>query len=207
MIHAIKAVGLDYHLVHVEKDIYTLKSVVLAYLKAGIPLIFIYKVIKYDSATLEGKVYANHAVTITGYEEGDLKFKEDDSYKFYSRNLNKIYVHDDQVGPFSCMEFYNKKFKIDGYGGTLETLSTLFKPYDEESDLFCVLPNYILIPHYEKIRIPFNIIENATMYFNVFVIENFPEYLEVDKCDIFWDIYLITVNNLKNEILKFEFKF
>jgi hypothetical protein len=104
MAHAIKSVGLEPYLVNAANH-YLLKATLYAYLRAGIPMMFGFHLIDVSSSSPE--VIGKHAVAITGYSLGysQSTFFENTSFLLKATRIDKIYVHDDQVGPFSRMAF------------------------------------------------------------------------------------------------------
>ena len=106
MAHAIRNVELDPLLINAAHHSIT-KSTIYVYLKAKIPLIFGFTLVDCTDPTNVLPI-GKHAVTITGYSLGQV-LQEFDKDEFYltSSKIDKIYVHDDQIGPFARMEFEN----------------------------------------------------------------------------------------------------
>ena len=112
--------------------------------------------------------------------------------------MDKIYVHDDQVGPFARMEIcHEPNGKIQRF------LSSSWKGSDGKIGSVVAVPTILLIPVYHKIRIPFEVVHDTVLAFTNNVIETlrgvnvlvFAENLE-------WDIYLTTVNDLKIDLFR-----
>lgn len=206
MAFAIKKVGLEPQGIGCSTGESTLlKANMYAYLRSGIPLIMIIDL--YESKKLPNVVrFGNqrHAVAVTGYSLGR------DSYQAFSTNhgiqlksskIDKIYVHDDQVGPFASMCFETKK--ITEENGALidyDVLSSSLKPNGgAKGDIYCMWDS-LLIPLYHKIRIPFHSILTNLFYFDD-IIERLRtlKILNYSK-RLVWDVYLTTVNELKTEV-------
>jgi hypothetical protein len=112
--------------------------------------------------------------------------------------MDKIYVHDDQVGPFSRMNF--DKIKISSEDSPqIDSIST---SWGSQGGNYRAVIELILIPLYHKIRIPFEVVFDATVRFNWFFIESLiiNEKIPFLEERLEWDIYLTTVNDLKSEI-------
>ena len=107
MAAVIRSLDLDPYPVVIFDPFY-LKYISRAYLHAKIPIIIISDV--YDSSRpIVDNPIGSHAVTITGYRfsvEELFDVKEGSRYiNSVSKNIIKLYAHDDQVGPFARMEF------------------------------------------------------------------------------------------------------
>lgn len=187
MTHAIRHVGLDPYPIDQKGDenFHLLKSTLYAYLNAGIPVIA--GVQLYKKNVSEGF----HAVTVAGYRldlDRPISYGQT-GFLLRASRISKIYVHDDQVGPFAKMTF-NKSFlhtelALDGHVG---------KKFAE--------PAILLIPLYHKIRIPFITIQTTIIAFDavfkrIFKILN--QHLELQ---IEWDISLTTISEYKAGLLK-----
>jgi len=84
---AFRKIGLEIELLEVENlDLLEMKSFIYAYLKYGIPIVLGFYIPN----------LGRHAVTITGY-----CFNNKINGPFMSDNIDKIYVHDDNIGPFA----------------------------------------------------------------------------------------------------------
>ncbi len=207
MAFAIKKVGLEPLGIGCSADHpELLKANMYAYLQSGIPLIMIIDL--YESNKLPDLIrHGNqrHAVAVTGFSLGNPSFKSFNSMNgilLKSSKIDKIYVHDDQVGPFASMCFEEKSVKDDGTSLNREFLSSSLKPNGGSTgDIYCMWDS-LLIPLYHKIRIPFLSILTNLFYFDELIeklrankILNFPERLV-------WDVFLTTVNELKSEVRK-----
>jgi hypothetical protein len=196
MAHAIRNVGLEPFLVKASNE-YVLKSTVYAYLRGRVPMLLGF--ILQDRSDPAAPVnIGKHAVAITGFSLGKSSSAPIIGTKFFLRAsaMDKIYVHDDQVGPFARMEM------ISG-GAAGNYLSTSWKGRDQKIGSVVAIPEILMVPLYHKVRIPFNIVHDSVFSLNDSVIEplratgalTLPESLE-------WDIYLTTVNSLKTDIFE-----
>jgi hypothetical protein len=188
-------------------DLQTLKSTLYAYLKGSIPvfmLLDLYEENKDKKFVYKGK----HAVTVTGYHLAKNKPSTQESPKIRIRafDIDKIYVHDDQVGPFARMEFSQKKMVLinEAVEIELETLSTSYGGKIAHR----AVPQCVVIPLYEKIRINITLIQKTIIDFNNFLLQLSTFYNDQMKttldCNFEWDVYLSTINQLKNDYLQID---
>ncbi len=208
MVQAIINVGLVSYNVNVKMNEFLLTSYVYAYLKANIPIIFVIEIIQNlkigDLKKLKcGDYKGKHAIAITGFRTNEAKTVKVGDYFFKSRaaSISKLFVHDDQVGPFARMEFDGIKIKINGHNQNIyDSLSISWQNKDGEYGSKRAIPHTLLIPLYKKIRLPLAVIQDATIRFNA-AIESFlyDDFLPTNET-LEWEIYLITVEKLKEEI-------
>jgi hypothetical protein len=184
MAHAIRNVGLDPFLINAnDKDI--IKSTVYAYQKAKIPLVLGMNLIEANGNSL-GK----HAVTITGYSLGcNLgKFHKEDFF-LKSSKIEKIYAHDDQIGPFARMEF----------NASDNLLTTSWSDANGIIGNIKGQPEILIIPLYNKIRIPFDVILKIIYQLDE-VIKIIDNHFKIGISNIEWDIFLSSNIELKSDI-------
>lgn len=106
MAHAIKSVGLEPLLVGVSEK-YLLQSAIYSYVRAGIPLILGAELVD-DHGGKAGFSLGKHALAVVGYSlAGDSVPLGGTSLRLRASRMDKIYAHDDQVGPFARMELDN----------------------------------------------------------------------------------------------------
>ena len=204
MAHAIRNVGLEPYLINVS-NAYILKSTVYAYLRGGIPMILGIEL--WDVSTNTHTSMGLHAVAVTGFSLGgdsSIPIGETD-FSLKASRIDKLYVHDDQVGPFARMEFDGKEVTVgqnnSGEDISTSSLSTSWIGSNGQIGDARALPTILLIPLYHKIRIPFGAIHDVVVSFDAFI-ESLRESLPVPfDGRIEWDIYLTTNNDLKTEIL------
>jgi hypothetical protein len=206
MAYAIREVGLEPFTINAGTP-HVLKGNLYAYLKARIPLLLIADL--YDTSTGGPEFFDKHAIAVTGYSLG-LKNPiphGPTGFMLRASRIDKIYAHDDQVGPFARMSFTELTIKLKqkrkgkkNAGLKFDFLSTSWcSPIDGRSDVFA-RPENLLVPLYHKIRIPFNSIQAIVISFDAFV-----EFLRTrslipleDRLE--WDVYLTTINDFKSEI-------
>ena len=194
MAQAIKAVKLEPHHIRVSNE-YLLKTTLYAYLRAGIPLLLGFDIYSSSDSRLMGK----HAVAITGYSLGGASTTPitTGTPHIHATRIDKIYVHDDQVGTFARMEFDGER---------------VIPNTEEQPCLFSIstswggegrhraVPDILLIPLYNKIRIPFETIHDLIFAFDDVLRQLSPYSNEIIPQQLEWDIYLTTVNELKSSI-------
>lgn len=227
MAHAIRDVGLEPLAIGVENE-FTLKTSLYAYLKARIPVLLIGRLCVIPGAgpargdstqadtvrVAEGggngsaesenggqaAEYGSHSVVITGYRLGseDLAINLVTPYACQACNINKIYAHDDAVGPFARMRFDGTVVSGPPDEGDLFSLSTSYHPGDFQGEMRFV-PKTLLVPLYHKIRIPFDTIREVVTDFQI-VVSAAVTTGRVDAENLLWDVYLTTVNDYKQEV-------
>ncbi|MEE9442991.1 MAG: hypothetical protein V3V99_10040 [candidate division Zixibacteria bacterium] len=192
-IYAIRQLGLEVD--HIDAQQYSnLQGAVYAYLKAGIPLLL--RVSLFDITNRElPKYLGGHAMAVTGFSLGKDKCVpyESNNFLLKSSQIDKLYVHDDQVGPFARVELDNKTISYQKH--KYNSISTSWK-----RGKIRAVPRFILIPLYPKIRIRYEFIRNVIRSFEIFIYEEFFKKSKFPFPKLFeWDIYLTTVNKLKSE--------
>jgi len=203
MAHAIKSVGLEPFAVNVS-DHCSLKATAYAYLRAGIPMMLGFRLVDVSSSS-SPYLIGHHAVAITGYSLGRAAPEALDNTDFLLKatRIDKIYAHDDQVGPFSRMVFDGNT--IDNNGEVIPSILTSWRGDDGLIGSCRAVPYLLLIPIYHKIRIPFSAIQD--------VVFNFDRVLKIaaagsglfPSAQLFeWDIFLVSVNDFKEQIFQSE---
>lgn len=205
MSDAIRDVGLEPFLVNVANE-YNLKSAVYSFLKAGVPVAFAIVIV--DASVSPSPIIGYHAVAVTGYSLGRSAPIPEAPSGFLSMasRIDKIYVHDDQIGPFARMNVDGRRVIV-----TLDpakppesfvSLSTSWWGQSRIIGSARAVPKTILVPLYHKIRITYDVIERTVINFDS-AIESFRAggLLPSLNGRIEWDIYLSTNNVLKEELL------
>lgn len=201
MAHALKSVGLEPYLVNAANH-YLLKATLYAYLRAGIPMMFGFHLV--DVSGTVSQVIGKHAVAITGYSLGysQATFFENTSFLLKATRIDKIYVHDDQVGPFSRMVFDEQLITLQNGKQELSIL-TSWQGNDGSIGGKRAISDILLIPLYHKIRIPFGVIHDIVFGFDN-LLKSVISQVIPNRMPIFqqaeWDIYLVSVNDLKKEV-------
>ncbi len=160
-----------------------LKKLVYAYSPIGIPVILIVEVPNGDS-------YGLHALAANGYKykkstparpKAEISWKADD--------IEKIFVHDDQWGPFARVEFR-----------TDDHLDTNWSKYNKDNK-----PTHtysILIPVFPKIRLSYDDIEAIATGLDAMLTEAFNSIV---THDFYWDIRVQFSEEYKVEINKSDY--
>jgi len=197
MAQAIRDVGLEPFRPN-PGDEYIRKATLYAYLRGQIPILLGFTICKVNDQYQLDHTIGGHAVAVTGFHLGShIEPLMSSGFLLKASQMDKIYVHDDQVGPFSRMNF--DKIKISSEDSSqIDSISTSWG--SQRGDYRAVI-NLMLIPLYHKIRIPFEIIFDASMSFDSFIeilrTEGMIPFIE-ERLE--WDIYLTTINNLKSDI-------
>ncbi len=185
MSDAIRSVGLEPFLVSAANQ-NVMKSSIYAYLRGRIPVILIMELI--DPKNPKDPVGC-HAVTVSGYDlgiSGVAPFQTEGT-RLRALRMDKIYAHDDQIGPFARMKFLKDAF-----------LSTSW--LTDKGDSLDARASLMLVPLYHKIRIPLQ-----TILESVFPFDNVLELCRSNGWDglserLEWDIYLTDNSTLKKEL-------
>lgn len=199
----IREIGLEPYLYNAE-SYDSLKATIYAYLMGKIPVILGYGVWDTNSnlpnkpAVFLGK----HAVLVGGFSlNSPLKneFEGIQNLTLTSSRINKIYVHDDQIGPFAKMEFNNSIVQINK-DIAIPGIDTTARDGKGDLDKIKAMPDMLIIPLYHKIRIPFDLVLKAVNSFNKILddINNSPGLPTIEMFE--WDIYLSKIQDFKNEI-------
>lgn len=157
-----------------------------AYTKFSIPVLLVVDL--YDEST--NSIMGRHAITIAGFNTNGTA--EQATLPLFSDKINKLYGHDDQIGPFTRIE----------YDASLGKWYSSWKAQNNPDAKVEIQPQLLLIPIYHKIRIPFE-----TIWFHIyrfhqelsFLKNCFPSHKQILFDEIKWDIYLISNNDLKKK--------
>ena len=191
MAHAVRKISLEPFCVNARDESF-LKSSIYAYLRAKIPVVL--AICLYNPNL---NPWPRHAVTITGFELGIQNLTSGFSgLLLTSSRINKIFVHDDGVGPFASMEFDGMPVQIQQPGSS--ALTNYFSLTTPWGSGYRACPEWVLIPVYNKIRITIEEIHAVIALFDqiVQIIGQAPD----QKVLFEWEIYLINVTDLKEEI-------
>lgn len=203
MAHAIRHVGLEPDLITVQNE-HILKGTVYAYLRGHIPMLLGIEL--WDTSVQPHELKGFHAVALTGYSLGREQPTSIGETGFLLRasRIDKLYVHDDQVGPFARMAIDGGTIHVDydtnGEPITSGSLSTSWKGKNQVIGSVRARPTILLVPVYHKIRIPFSRAHDAVLQFNAFFESLRHAAPEAYNGQLEWDIYLCTNNDLKSEL-------
>lgn len=194
MARAIKSIGLEPYYVK-PPDLGFLKEIVYAYLRGGIPAIL--GVQLWDCSNQTCQFIDRHAVAVSGYRLANAA-PSSSAFATRASKITKIYVHDDQVGPFARMEFDGRITSLQGNASTVpkaETLSTSFASGRSKVGSTRAFPEVLIVPLYHKIRIPYATVRRIVRWLNRII-----KWTEIPLQINEWDIYLTTINELKAEL-------
>jgi hypothetical protein len=200
--HAIREVGLE-PLKENARNPLIFKTTLYSYLRGGIPIFLGLDLwdISEDGHVLFGK----HGVAITGYSLGEDEPSSINGVFLKALRIDKIYVHDDQIGPFARMVFDDVKIKnpkISGDNSEMSSLSTSWLGKSGREGSVRAVPDFIIMPLYHKIRIPFSAVLQRIISFDRIL--NSLSALTEGIAPLQWDIFLTTVSDLKSDILTSE---
>lgn len=210
MAEAIRRVGLEPFLATTRSG-FELKGTLYAYLRGGIPAVL--GVDLYDSSkqvapspektAADDEMIGSHAVTVVGYNMGLAAAVPYGATKFRLKatQIDKIYVHDDQIGPFARMETENHEACVGGK--RIPALGTTWKGSTKGNTINAVT-EIVLMPLYHKIRIPYQVVLETVLRFDHLIADikaKAPSPV-TSVPDLIWDIYLTTVNDFKTALQK-----
>jgi hypothetical protein len=144
-----------------------------------------------------------HAVAVTGYSLGGAlktSFENIPDLTLASSKIDKIYAHDDQIGPFAKMEFNNFALQINP-STTKEAIDTTCRDAAGSFDKIKGVSEILIIPLYHKIRIPFYsilMVINQVKGLQV-LINNAPGLPNYPLFE--WDIFLADISEFKTDML------
>jgi hypothetical protein len=205
--HAIRHVGLDPYLVKAT-NAHILKGTAYAYLRAGIPVYFSIRLYGPSKISTESRFefIGGHGVAIGGYktESPNAQPMVGTGFLLRASRIDKLYVHDDQVGPFAWMGFDTEDIDAvqpnDPQRSSISLSGLLTTSWFGGAGR--ALPNAILISLHYKIRISYDIIHDIVLEFDSILELLRPQFLEVLTERIEWDIFLSQVNSFKSELLE-----
>lgn len=202
MANAIRNVNLEPLFFRILRNSW-LKGVIYSYLRGNIPVIFgigLYEIMNNGNYEFLGK----HAITITGFKIDNRISSQLEGLDLYlkARKIDKIYVHDDQIGPYAKMEFDKVRIttKQNNEDITYDSLSTTW-PDNKEKDKVRAVPDILLIPLYHKIRVTYNTILEIVFEFNK-LLNKITSYFKINLPTFEWDIFLTTNSEFKGDIIR-----
>jgi len=172
-----------------------IKRYIYAYLKGNMPIILGGKLYELREDSKKPKYIGMHAVTVTGFENSSNNIKpNNDGLLLSSSKISKVFIHDDQVGPYSeLIEFDPKKVDlplnyVDGELKSSSPYLTQWKDNDGNENNVIFVPHLIVLPLYLTMRISFEIIYACIYHFNLYLLDVLKE-LNWSNEDIKWDIF------------------
>lgn len=169
-----------------------IKKLINAYSNIRLPIILGMKV------PING-TYIGHAIAVCGFSTSPSNnsppslrsffrsLRKDDTIVWRAQNIDKLYAHDDQWGPYAKMDLV----------GNNEISSSWTLHTDEVVNC---MPIAIIIPVFQKIRISYEEIESSTKGLNYFIHRELGYQLNFKKS---WDIKLHYSSDYK-ELVKYS---
>jgi len=203
MAHAIKSVGLEPFLIRVAEG-KVLHAAIYSYVHARIPLILGIDLVEQNTGDRYGRM-GKHALAIVGYSLGSIPTPLSVSgLVLRSSRIDKIYVHDDQIGPFARMELDGKRVEVQLPGQPArhyDSLSTSWTPDHGSGDVRAI-PDILLVPLYHKVRLPWEWAIQRVTEFNEALVQFSKIVPELKLLGLEWDVYLTTVNEVRVDLRK-----
>lgn len=197
MAEAIRSVGLEPHAIpvgrriaaspHFTCDADLFRTAAHAYLRSGIPCLACGALVEVTS----GKEIGLHAITLNGFRMGAGPSSPAAPILRATR-INRLYAHDDAVGPFARLRF----------GSTNTPILTSWQDSSGGTDNVQFIPLILLVPTYHKMRVPFvrvrlDITQLDSLIEGTRQSGKMPSLTSHGE----WDIYLGDAGRLKREML------
>lgn len=192
MCRAIRSVGLEPEIFDVGagsklRHPMTVPSLLYAYLSLGLPVVL--------GVMIDG--VGLHAVTVTGYRRtsSNLAIKKGADPAepvMVSSQIDRLYVHDDQIGPFARLTV--KRPKGSTAGGTITFEGSWRNQATKE--MRKLFPYLLIVPVYHKIRVTFVDVQDwvRRMHQLVCVV------LDDQAQRLVWDVRLTDANTYKRSV-------
>ncbi|WP_437753955.1 hypothetical protein [Sorangium sp. So ce1389] len=196
MASAVHAVGLEQTIIRAS-DESILKGAAYSYVRGKVPVLLLGDLV--DVSDPGKPVFlGRHAIVVTGYSLSNRPPKPGSlEILLQSSRIDRIYCHDDQVGPFARMA--DSEITLPDESGTPAPTFALTTSYlDDNGQRGNVrfLPESLLVPLYHKVRILFDDVVNELRAFELFLSKHLPDI----QISLNWDVYLASSNELKVEI-------
>lgn len=179
----------------IERTRLEFKAAIAAYLRGGIPCLLLMRVI--ESSGKEPERHVNHAVAVTGYRvgRGEATGYGESGVRLEASRIDKIFVHDDQVGPFAKMQFAE-----DG------TLQVSWPTENGSLGQTLARSHTLVVPLNHKIRVPFATVLRLTLEIGRRLDgtrEKFPAFKTlVGDEPVNWDIRLSSLRELRDDLVR-----
>ena len=203
---AIRKVGLEPIRVSTA-DAHTLVSTAYAYLGASIPLYLGVRLFEAPNTvgpidhTLLNEI-GGHAIAVSGYSIGKLKEVpyEVGDFRLRASRVDKLYGHDDQIGPFARMNINHQPIVFDTTQppNSHLVLAGTWR-HGNPARKIIVVPEELILPLYHKIRVPFELIQAMVLGFDI-ALKGVVSKVGVLSESLVWDISLTTINQVRQEI-------
>lgn len=196
MADAIRSVGLEPHAVTVGRknsDVSPelFKSIAYAYLKGRIPCLAAGQLV---NVATNKPFEALHAITLNGFSMGaTAPVPKDGGPRLMAMGLDRIYGHDDAVGPYSRLRF------DPADNGRI---MTSWRDREGQWNNVAFVPLTLLMPVYHKIRVPFASVHAVIKRIDVFLKRYGSRLLRRRAVgNMQWDIYLSTSGDVKAAVM------
>ncbi len=202
MAQAIRNVSLEPFLIRVTTD-YLLQTAIYSYLHAGIPLLLGVDLVRGNVKDGYMHNIGKHAIAVSGYNVGKAPTPITSSgLLLRSSCIDKIYAHDDQLGPFARLRLdTNAIVYRDGRGGQSTAQLSLVTSYPaEDGTEIRAVPDLLLVPLYHKIRIPADWAIKRVAEIDAFLRKLSGAMHELNLHALEWDIYLTLVNDAREQV-------
>jgi hypothetical protein len=199
MADAVRRVGLQPDMVGVPSAA-ALQAVCYAYLKAGIPVLM--NALLYDTSCQVAAQadIVGHAVAVTGFRRGKLDCEPfgETGTLFTSARIDRLYVHDDQVGPFARLELTSLPETLPS--GQNVALKSSWPAADPCSGAVWFAPDSLIVPLYHKIRIPLATVREEVIRLDrAFESARVEDSIHLEE-RVEWDVFLAMGDQLKADL-------
>lgn len=173
-----------------------LKIAAMAYLRSGIACMMLSRIYNSEMVKL-----GQHAVALTGFgtDETITATAYRGGTMFEASRVDRLYVHDDQIGPFASLYFRDYRFLCSGKPEE-EDLEDGTEQMREESPEKLIEPVNLMLPLYHKIRIPLPEIVRFTVKLDS-TIEEMRHLVGIDT-QLVWDIQLNDLATVRQAIAR-----
>lgn len=187
---------------NLDTNIDLLKELIYSYSSSGLPLILGVSV-KQDKNP-ETEALPRHAVTILDFslKEGNKDYSSNNEPKFslVSHHIDKLYVHDDRLGPFAKIEFKDDILEVKLAQNPDVTKIEVFSNEIYIPDTLIIGVNHKLRISYIEIR---DTCEDLMFKLTSYLVDHNADKKYIDVLESFnWDIRIKNNNDLKESILK-----
>ena len=198
MAHAIKSVNLEPFLIRVAED-KVFHAAIYSYVRARIPLLLGVDLLEQTADDLY-KPMGKHALAIVGYNLGGSPTPLSASgLVLRSSRMDKIYVHDDQIGPFARMELDGKRIKVEKAKGDVREATSLSTSWPGAGEVRAV-PDILLVPLYHKVRLSWEWTLKRVTEINEMLMQFTRAHAPLKANQLEWDVYLTTVNEVRHSL-------
>ncbi|WP_151087054.1 hypothetical protein [Hymenobacter baengnokdamensis] len=159
-----------------ESQMQEAKGLIHAYLRMGLPILLF----------IQLENLGGHLVTITGYREAEAVPLRSINISLLSDRIERLYVHDDQIGPFARVGFTH-----DG------RLETAWPTGSDWQNCKKAVLDAVSVPIIPDIRIEYEQVYEKVALFDQALHDFIPE-----GEDLLWDIHLSYSNTYKEELRK-----